>query len=315
MTSSMEIGGPMACLYLLENPDHYTSHRFRVFYWKPYVAHVKHFFTGTEGDNDIKRDNEEVIEVDGKVEDEEKIMIMKSKSNLVGYSSKLDYIYRPKMYENVCLYDWMRLHDKIYKPASKKTYEGTEQTVESSDDELEGYENDDLDQTEQSNTLNDSTDASADPFHSQVQELQDVPDLQEEQLSDDEMDLLQNEAALPQDDVERYKFLEDHPQQHSHIVKLLNENEGYVPNFVSPIPRSDRGDREYYCATIMTLFKPWREPTHLKSADVSWDHAFDSTNFTDRQLQLMRKFNIRYECHDAKDDYRLHRNKNKGKKQ
>lgn len=63
------------------------------------------------------------------------------------------------------------------------------------------------------------------------------------------MDLLQNEAALPQDDVEQYKFLEDHPQQHSHIVKLLNENDGYVPNFVSPIPRSDRGDREYYCAT------------------------------------------------------------------
>lgn len=33
MTANMEIGGPMAALYLLDNSDHYTSHCFRVFYW------------------------------------------------------------------------------------------------------------------------------------------------------------------------------------------------------------------------------------------------------------------------------------------
>src|ERR1700674_5270660 len=27
LTAKMEIGGPMACLYLLGNPDHYTDHR------------------------------------------------------------------------------------------------------------------------------------------------------------------------------------------------------------------------------------------------------------------------------------------------
>lgn len=37
LTSSMEIGGPMASLYLLGNPDHYTNYKFRPFYWKPYV--------------------------------------------------------------------------------------------------------------------------------------------------------------------------------------------------------------------------------------------------------------------------------------
>jgi len=40
LTSKMEIGGPMACLYLLGNPDHYTSHKFTVVYWKNYVGEV-----------------------------------------------------------------------------------------------------------------------------------------------------------------------------------------------------------------------------------------------------------------------------------
>ena len=28
LTSKMEIGGPMASMYLLKNPDHYTNHKF-----------------------------------------------------------------------------------------------------------------------------------------------------------------------------------------------------------------------------------------------------------------------------------------------
>ena len=40
LTSKMEIGGPMASLYLLGNPDHYTSHKFVIVYWKNYVREV-----------------------------------------------------------------------------------------------------------------------------------------------------------------------------------------------------------------------------------------------------------------------------------
>jgi hypothetical protein len=32
LTAKMEIGSPMACMYLLENPDHYTGHKFVNFY-------------------------------------------------------------------------------------------------------------------------------------------------------------------------------------------------------------------------------------------------------------------------------------------
>ncbi|KAF8225924.1 hypothetical protein L208DRAFT_1304488 [Tricholoma matsutake] len=34
LTAKMEIGSPMACMYLLGNPDHYTSHKFVNFYWR-----------------------------------------------------------------------------------------------------------------------------------------------------------------------------------------------------------------------------------------------------------------------------------------
>ncbi|KAF6741365.1 hypothetical protein DFP72DRAFT_762371, partial [Ephemerocybe angulata] len=40
LSSKMEIGAPMAALYLLRNPDHYTSHQFVRFYWKNYVNYV-----------------------------------------------------------------------------------------------------------------------------------------------------------------------------------------------------------------------------------------------------------------------------------
>jgi hypothetical protein len=40
LTAKLEIGGPMASLYLLENPDHYTNQNFVVFYWKSYVTEV-----------------------------------------------------------------------------------------------------------------------------------------------------------------------------------------------------------------------------------------------------------------------------------
>jgi len=37
LTAKIEVGGPMAALYLLGNPDHYTSHKFVPVYWKSYV--------------------------------------------------------------------------------------------------------------------------------------------------------------------------------------------------------------------------------------------------------------------------------------
>ncbi|KAJ3753346.1 hypothetical protein EV360DRAFT_97053 [Lentinula raphanica] len=35
LSTKLELGSPMISLYLLQNPDHYTSHEFVPFYWKP----------------------------------------------------------------------------------------------------------------------------------------------------------------------------------------------------------------------------------------------------------------------------------------
>ena len=37
LTAKLEIGGPMASMYLLGNPDHYTSHKFVVVHWRSFV--------------------------------------------------------------------------------------------------------------------------------------------------------------------------------------------------------------------------------------------------------------------------------------
>jgi hypothetical protein len=37
LTAKLEISSPFASLYLLGNPDHYTSHTFINFYWKGFV--------------------------------------------------------------------------------------------------------------------------------------------------------------------------------------------------------------------------------------------------------------------------------------
>jgi hypothetical protein len=55
--------------------------------------------------------------------------------------------------------------------------------------------------------------------------------------------------------------------------------------------------------TMLTLFKPWRSPSDLKDMISTWDQAFKEHIFTDRQTQLMRNFDVRYECNDARDDH------------
>ena len=40
LTANSETGAPMASMYLLKHPDHYTSHKFCRFYWRSFVNAV-----------------------------------------------------------------------------------------------------------------------------------------------------------------------------------------------------------------------------------------------------------------------------------
>ena len=54
---------------------------------------------------------------------------------------------------------------------------------------------------------------------------------------------------------------------------------------------------------MLTLFKPWRSDIDLKIKNYSWNETFDTHVFTLRQVEIMKFFNIRYECNDARDDH------------
>jgi len=127
LTAKMEIGGPMASLYVLGNPDHYTGHRFVPFYWRGYVRE-----TMSAWDTDTTR----VPDLDG-VSD--KVVISKSQGQFIGVSKVNDYIFRPSMYEHVSLYDWIRLAEKTRKRRMRKKKVGEsidDPEFDESDDEL-----------------------------------------------------------------------------------------------------------------------------------------------------------------------------------
>jgi hypothetical protein len=86
--------------------------------------------------------------------------------------------------------------------------------------------------------------------------------------SDDEL-VSENRITFP--------FLRDHPLYKTHQAQFNEKKSNVVPNFVGgSLPRCDRGDREYYCATMLALFKPWRTGHDLKSERDTWDETFNS---------------------------------------
>ena len=102
LTSKMEIGGPMASLYLLSNPDHYASHKFVTVYWKIYVREV---FKSWKSEEDLQ----EIIP--------EKLVVQKGvEGEIVGFSTVDDYIYCPRLFESKTLYEWVQKSTRCKKP-------------------------------------------------------------------------------------------------------------------------------------------------------------------------------------------------------
>src|ERR1700691_3659810 len=102
LTAKMEIGGPMASLYLLGNPDHYTDHDFVVFYWKSYVAEVLRAWKKEEDQDHA-----------------EKIMLNRNTDGeYVGVSAVDDYKYRPYQLKDKSLYEWIQGADRTKRSKS-----------------------------------------------------------------------------------------------------------------------------------------------------------------------------------------------------
>ncbi|KAF5328283.1 hypothetical protein D9611_014755 [Ephemerocybe angulata] len=133
LTSKIEIGGPMAAMYLLGHPDHYSSHSFEKLYWRTYVVYVQNEWAAAEEasraenprSNDGAVDNSFPVPVgddidhemedvepcfdDGGDEDEEdSVAIKRTYGRILSRSSVDDYMMRPEELTAVCLYDWIQ---------------------------------------------------------------------------------------------------------------------------------------------------------------------------------------------------------------
>ncbi|KAF8798394.1 hypothetical protein BYT27DRAFT_7123395, partial [Phlegmacium glaucopus] len=103
LSSKIEIGSPMAAMYLLQNPDHYVSHNFIPFLWKSFV-------------NDVRNcdSNDKSLE---SVETSQHIFEIYVVEHYVD-----DYKYCPEAYKNMSLYDWSRFSVKAKHKRNDPTY-------------------------------------------------------------------------------------------------------------------------------------------------------------------------------------------------
>ncbi|KAJ7101100.1 hypothetical protein C8R44DRAFT_543662, partial [Mycena epipterygia] len=105
----MEMGSPMAAMYLLKNPDHYTSHTFILFWWRNWVAEVRKAWE-MEDRMDV---DDELLDAEDYVEGpqdkfESKVVLKKSRGAIVASSALDDYKHRPSELEDMSLFEWIQ---------------------------------------------------------------------------------------------------------------------------------------------------------------------------------------------------------------
>ncbi|KAJ7086960.1 hypothetical protein C8R44DRAFT_548657, partial [Mycena epipterygia] len=307
MSAKMEIGSPMASMYVLGHPDHYTSHSYVTFPWRSYVLFVRSFWTK----------HADRMDIDGENEDDEgdSVPIGKQDGKFVGASGVDDYRYRPVVYNNVSLYEWIQCADRkartkreraefddeilMAKYLRKDWYVAAMQKRQGdnydNEDTLEADFNDDDEYFEGS--------IYAVPTSSSLHDDGDVSDWETD--DDDETVAAKHAEMNKQRKPARHAFATGHPLFLSHSVSCdFNKVYTVIPNFIGgALPRADKGDRAYYCLAMLTLFKPWRSPADIKDPISTWDQSFKEYDFSDRQRQLLANFNVRYECNDARDDH------------
>ncbi|KAF8589256.1 hypothetical protein K439DRAFT_1333141 [Ramaria rubella] len=94
----MEIGAPMANAYLLEQLDHYTSHRFKPFYWMQFVRKAQSSWP-IQTDSQMP---ESVLPIQ-----KDQVILGVVKGKYAAFSVISDYTLRPEFYDDITVYDWM----------------------------------------------------------------------------------------------------------------------------------------------------------------------------------------------------------------
>jgi hypothetical protein len=93
----MELGAPMVAMYLLENPDHYASHRFTPFYWSAFTKEVEKAWS-----SDVPPDTN-VDNMDSEVDEGPNVLLVRNAQGIRGLPITFDYTYRGPALANLCL--------------------------------------------------------------------------------------------------------------------------------------------------------------------------------------------------------------------
>ncbi|KAF8218521.1 hypothetical protein L208DRAFT_1056410, partial [Tricholoma matsutake] len=93
LSTKMEMGNPMVCMYLLGNSDHYTNYLFIPFYWQSYVCEASRVWAWEASNSDHTPPK--------------KVTIFKCNGCIIGLSLVQDYVFHPASLDSVCQYDWI----------------------------------------------------------------------------------------------------------------------------------------------------------------------------------------------------------------
>ena len=127
LSAKMEMGSPMACMYLLGNLDHYTNYSFIPFYWKSFVQEARKPWDARQNtpltdrahDNSSPECKKAIEDHDLQIEQHEKVAIFKRNGCVIGLSPVHDYVFWPAEFHSMCLYDWISRHQRKKKGATK----------------------------------------------------------------------------------------------------------------------------------------------------------------------------------------------------
>ena len=340
LTTEQEIGSPFAALYILGQPDRYTNIDFVPVNWRQYVtlAHVN--------DNQRKKRKEGGVEVQREEDDEEgneedRVGIVKDKNGKFSmYQRTDDYVFRPLELEDISPYTFHIAYEVCRQTGRKDKRAGATEMFESDESENDltsrvGHGdrdvdiNDDREEEEddpvqmhtpsEGSEIDEEQQNGAKEKHTTKRERRKSGKLKESERQEmmmQKFDSMMRRVKGRRRPNSSFEFADGHPNKNTHVVKRrrLQQGRRTLAHFSTPLPRKDGVDKEYYSATMMILFMPWRIPKQLLRDHHTWSQALRATTFNEHTERLIRNLNVLYECLDARDDYATQRKNDAARK-
>ncbi|CAF3219894.1 unnamed protein product [Rotaria sp. Silwood2] len=140
LASQQELSGVQVASYLMSWPDHYTTHEFA----NIFLIGIEHYLQATLEEEKVKQqclvedtiNNENDEENYAEFEEQFTLQLVESINEYVYVNGRLDYQYRSKSLDALCLYDYVRLYrKKLIDAYDKKQLQArtTAETIESTD--------------------------------------------------------------------------------------------------------------------------------------------------------------------------------------